>query len=267
MRRAGFAVLGGVDRGFRTWLRVSGAGGLLFLGLGLSASAASAAPDAPRTEYFTGFEVSDNYASGYVGGGSALSKAGLYEQGFRLRAVGAYGRYHYDGALPVDGVYVPTTFEGQDAYLAALIGYQFRPGRLIVKLFTGIEAEDQHIVPHDPNNSVQGSALGLRLQAESWIDLSEKLFLSADAAYGTAFQEYWSLARLGYRLRPRLSLGLEGGALGNEEYDAGRAAVSCERISAILRSRSQAASPATISKTTRASMSRSGSTGRSEICA
>ena len=39
---------------------------------------------------------------------------------------------------------------------------------------------------------------------------------------GTAFQEYWSLVRLGYRLTPRFSLGLEGGALGNEEYDAGR---------------------------------------------
>jgi len=216
------AVPGGVDRGFRTWLRVSGAGGLAFLGFCLSAWAASAAPDAPRTEYFTGFEVSDNYASGYVGGGYAFGKAGLQEQGFRLRAVGAFGRYHYDSALPVDGVYVPTNFDGQDAFLAALIGYQLRPGRLILKLFAGVEAEDQHIVPHDPNNSVQGSALGLRLQAESWLDLSEKVFLSADAAYGTAFQEYWALARLGYRLRPRFSLGLEGGALGNEEYDAGR---------------------------------------------
>ena len=46
--------------------------------------------------------------------------------------------------------------------------------------------------------------------------------LSADATYGTAFQEYWALARLGYRLRARFSLGLEGGALGNEEYNAGR---------------------------------------------
>ena len=69
---------------------------------------------------------------------------------------------------------------------------------------------------------MQGSALGLRLQAESWLDLSARSFLSADASYGTAFQEYWSLVRLGYRLTPRFSLGLEGGALGNEEYDAGR---------------------------------------------
>lgn len=77
-------------------------------------------------------------------------------------------------------------------------------------------------MPHDPNNSVQGSEVGLRLQVETWLDVSPRFFLSADASYGTAFQEYCSLARLGYRLRPRLSLGLEGGALGNEEYDAGR---------------------------------------------
>lgn len=50
---------------------------------------ALAEPDAPRTEYFTGFEVSDNYASGYVGGGFAFGKAGLYEPGWRVRAVGA----------------------------------------------------------------------------------------------------------------------------------------------------------------------------------
>jgi hypothetical protein len=64
--------------------------------------------------------------------------------------------------------------------------------------------------------------VGLRLQAESWFDLSDRTFLSVDAAYGTAFQEYWSLARLGFRMRPRLAIGVEGGLLGNEEYDAGR---------------------------------------------
>ena len=65
------------------------------LGLCLSASEALAEPDQPRTEYFTGFEVSDNYASGYVGAGYAFGKAGYAAPGFRLRAVGAYGRYDY----------------------------------------------------------------------------------------------------------------------------------------------------------------------------
>lgn len=191
----------------------------MFLGLCLPASAE---PDAPRTEFFTGFETSDNYDSGYVGAGYAFGQAGYAAPGFRLRAVGAFGGYHYEGSLPVGDVNVPTTFDGQMTFGAALIGYEFRPGLVILKLLAGIEGEDQRIDPHDPNNSVQGSALGLRLQAELWRDLSARTFVSADASYGTAFQEYWSLVRLGYRLTPRFSLGLEGGALGNEEYDAGK---------------------------------------------
>ena len=257
--------VGRVSTGVRAWLRMSGAGGLSFLGACLFAAAASAGSDAPRTETFTGFKASDNYSSGYVGGSYALSKTGLYEPGFRLRAVGAYGRYHYGGTLPGDDGEVPVTFDGEDAFLSALVGYQFRPGRLIVKLFAGIEAEDQHIVPHDPHNSVQGRewASGCRPRPGS---TSRPAFFSPPTpAYGTAFQEYCSLARLGLRVRPRLSLGLEGGALGNEEYDQGAPAASCGSISAIPKSRSPAALPATISKTPRVAMSLSASIERSEI--
>ena len=60
----------------RIWarLRAGGAGGLLFLCLCLFGG----------NEYFTGLEASDNYASGYVGAGYALGKAGLYERGWML---------------------------------------------------------------------------------------------------------------------------------------------------------------------------------------
>ena len=185
------------------------------------AQPAFAEPDTPHWEMSSGFEASNNYASGYVGGGYAFGK-GLYAPGWRVRAVGAYGRYRYDGSLFDGRDYVGTTFDGEVGFAAAMIGYQFRPGAVTLKLFAGLEAEDQHIEPHDPNNSVQGTELGLRLTAETWYDLSARWYLSADASYGTAFQEYWSLMRAGFRLRPKLSLGLEGGALGNEEYDAGR---------------------------------------------
>jgi len=190
-----------------------------------------------------------------VGAGYALGKAGLYERGWRLRAVGAYGRYHYDGALLIDGDYVPTAFDGEDAFLSALVGYQLCTGRLITKLLVGIEAEDQHIVPNDPNNLVQGTALGLRLQQETWFDISPRFYLSADASYGTAFQEYCVLARVGFGARPQFALGLERDTIGNEEYDADRAAGFLR-----MNFRNHAvgeASPATISKTIRAAMSRS----------
>jgi len=113
-----------VETGVAAWLRAGGAGGVLFLGLCLSASEALADPDQPRTEYFTGFEVSDNYASGYVGAGYAFGKAGYAAPGFRLRAVGAYGRYDYRGSLFLDDAVQPTVFDGQDAFAAALIGYE-----------------------------------------------------------------------------------------------------------------------------------------------
>lgn len=203
------------------WLRASGAGGISSLILCLFVTAASAQSVQPKTEIFTGVEASDNYASGYVGAGTALGK-GLYEPGFMLRAVGSFGRCHYDGTLLTDGAYVPTTFDGEDAFLAALAGYQFRKGNFIAKLFAGIQAEDQHISPHDPNNAVQGSEIGLRLATETWLDISPRLFVSANASYGTAFQEYCALARVGFRVRPRLALGVEGGTLGNEEYNAGK---------------------------------------------
>lgn len=216
-----FDVWGGSKPRVSQPLRDGGAVCLAALLLSLVGSAARAGPDAPHTEWFSGLETSDNYTSGYVGGGYAFGK-GLCDPGLRLRAVGAYGRYHYDGTLFDGSDYLATQFDGQVSFGAALIGYQFHPGSVIVKLFGGLEVEDQRIVPRDPNNSVQGTELGFRLLAETWYDIAPRWFLSTDASYGTAFQEYFSLARLGFRACPKLSLGLEGGALGNEEYDAGR---------------------------------------------
>ena len=65
-----------MERGVWARLRVSGAGGVLFLGLCLPTEA-FAERGVPRTELFTGFEASDNYASGYVGAGYAFGKAGI----------------------------------------------------------------------------------------------------------------------------------------------------------------------------------------------
>ena len=180
-------------------LSAAGAGVIALMGSGLLACPAFADPEPLRAEFFTGFEASNNYASGYVGGSYAFGK-GLYAESLRLRAVGSFGGYHYDGSLEVCDVWVPTTFNGDASFAAALVGYELQQGHLVTKLFAGIEAVDQHIVPFDPKNSVQGRKVGARFLAENWIDLSQTLYLSIDATYRTVFQEYWSLARVGYRL-------------------------------------------------------------------
>lgn len=179
---------------------------------------AEAEPQDPRTEIFTGLEATDNATSGYLGFGYAFGK-GLYESGWRFRVVGSLGAYEYEGTVFGEG---STNFDGEATFGAAMLGYQLRANALFLKFFAGIEGEDQDITPRDPNNVVQGSALGARFVAETWYEFSPLWFASADASYGTAFQQYWSRARLGRRLAPRFALGIEGGALGNEEYNAGR---------------------------------------------
>jgi Cellulose biosynthesis protein BcsS len=103
------------------------------------ASLACAQAQDPHSEIFTGLEASNNATTGYLGAGYAFGK-GLYEAGWRVRAVGALGRYDYGGTLFGAGSELGTTFDGDASYGAALLGYQFRAQALIVKLFAGIEA-------------------------------------------------------------------------------------------------------------------------------
>jgi Autotransporter beta-domain len=165
MRRTGVRLVGGSlqksrDRAPRKWRR----------GPWIPRDRADAAKglrgtEAPRNEIFAGFEASDNYASAYLGGGYAFGK-GLYAPGWRLRSVASYGRYRYDGSLPVGTDYMATAFDGEEYFGSALVGYQFHPGAsLIVKLFAGIESDSQIISPHDPNNSRAGQRA--RLEAAS----------------------------------------------------------------------------------------------------
>ena len=157
-----FTLGGRVDHAYSV-RRTREAARITVLGAGLLlASLVSAAAQDPRSEIFTGLEASNNAITGYLGAGYAFGK-GLYERGWRVRAVGALGRYDYRGTLFGAGADLGTTFDGEASYGAALIGYQFRTQALFLKLFAGVEAEDQSITPRDPENSVQGSAVGLKL--------------------------------------------------------------------------------------------------------
>jgi len=61
--------VGAFQEAYFGWLRLRAAGGLSFLCLCLFGGSALAEFESPKSEYFTGFEASDNYASDYVGGG------------------------------------------------------------------------------------------------------------------------------------------------------------------------------------------------------
>nr|WP_244500421.1 cellulose biosynthesis protein BcsS [Methyloceanibacter methanicus] len=105
-------------------------------GTAFRSTAALADDDVPRQEVFSGIETSNNYTSVYAGGGYAL-RGGFDAPGWRLRAVGAYGRYSYGGALFDGSTFRATHFEGTASFLSAQAGYQFHCGPVIAKRSPG----------------------------------------------------------------------------------------------------------------------------------
>jgi len=221
----------------------------------LTTASQGQADPGPNSEIFTGLEATDNATSGYLGFGYAFGK-GLYESGWRLRALGSLGAYDYQGTIFGEG---PTTFDGRASFGAAMLGYQLRADTLFLKVFAGVEGEDQDISPRDPDNAVQGSAAGARFVAVP--GTNSHLAGSPPPTPPTA---------------PRSSnigvAGVSAAALARGFRSASRAARSAMRnmtpaAGAPLRSstyadwrlQSPAASAATISKTNRAATCRSAS--------
>ncbi len=186
----------------------------------IGASAAHADDDAGAA-YFSGTDVTANSNFGYAGGVWALANS-IDSPGLRIRALGGYGQYAYDGSLPLTGGTLPFRFLGDLILGELMAGYLWRHGEWTIKAYAGAQYADHKISPRDPTNSVNGTQWGAKGQIELWRNLGQRNWFSADASYGTAFGDYWVQSRVGHRLNRRLSFGLEIGGLGNEEYNAGR---------------------------------------------
>lgn len=186
----------------------------------LTATAASADDHVPKAEMFYGVGWEGQSGSAYVGGTYAVSKP-LDAPGLRLRAKAAYGIYSYDGtfAPPIGDV----RFVGHFGSVEGMIGWQFRRGPAIVKIFAGVVDQEHLISPADPRNDVHGNEVGAGVALESWLDIGPSAWAQFDAQGSTSFGTYSVHGRLGKRLLPRLALGLEAGAVGNLEYDAVKA--------------------------------------------
>lgn len=169
----------------------------------------------------SGGDVTLNSRSGYAGGVWA-PRGDLDAEGFLIKALGGYGAYDYDSMLELSGGAVPWRFVGHYVFADIMGGWRMRRGAWTAKAYAGIQYIEHSLSPDDPGNDVKGARWGAKGQLELWRNLGARHWFSLDASYATAFGDYWSLARAGRRLSPRWSLGLEGGGLGNEDYDAGR---------------------------------------------
>jgi hypothetical protein len=201
--------------------------------LALAAAAAGSAPplraaDAvssdhaiPHIELYSGAEAFRHAWSLYSG--VTLAPFGsILDDGVRLRAAGGYGAYTYSGLRAFGPTSHLVDFDGTAGFAELLIGYHKQLGPLSLKLYGGATASQHQITPDDPETVIRGRGLGGKAVLESWWDIDERVWTSLDLSWASLYDSYSARARLGWRLTPALSAGLEAGAGGNVEGDIAR---------------------------------------------
>lgn len=188
----------------------------------LAAPAGAIAEPAPSTpfwrETYAGADLTSNVWLLYSG--VTLAPMGdIHSNGLRLRASGGYGQYGYSGRRSGDPINSEREFRGTIKFVEALIGYQARLGDLTAKAFAGIAAIDHVVSPDDPIASggllTQGLEYGFKGVLELWLNLGADAWTSLDASWTSAHQSYAGRWRLGYRVLPTISLGVETSINGN----------------------------------------------------
>jgi len=178
----------------------------------MTAEAVRADPDPPAMgrEVWAGADVSSNVWLVYSGVTFA-PWGGIHDEGVRFRSAGGYGEYEYDGSIDVGGVVSPAHFQAQTYFADLLIGYLKRFGELTAKAFVGASIISHHISPLDPETVAIGEEVGVKGVIELWLNIGERGWGSLDLSWSSAHDTRTARARLGYRVWPKLSLGLEAG--------------------------------------------------------
>jgi Cellulose biosynthesis protein BcsS len=199
---------------------------IVWLSLSLSVHAQSTTtPQSPavanQTETWMGAQIAARSWSVYSG--TTLAPFGsIQNDGWRLRAVGGYGQYRYDGTVLSGNQRVATRFEGTQGFGELLVGYQWRRGPLTLKGFVGGAGVGHVISPFDPDNPTTGTHYGVAGALEAWYNLSDTAWLSANIGLSSVFNAAKADVRLGYRLTQNLDLGIEGAVMHDDTYGSRR---------------------------------------------
>jgi Cellulose biosynthesis protein BcsS len=159
----------------------------------------------PQVETWSGAEVFQRVWSVY-GGATVAPFGGVQDDGFRLRGVLGYADYG----------------RGVTAFGDLLIGYHKQLGPLTIKVFGGLTVTDHIPDPSEQFPPLQGTEYGGKGVLEAWWNVTDQTWASADLSFGSTHMDYGGRIRLGWRLWPEPSAGLEGGSGGTAEPDLER---------------------------------------------
>lgn len=183
--------------------------------------AAAHEPAGQNSEFSIGAEASRQAWSVYSGVTVAPFGA-LSEDGLRLRTTGGYGAFRYSGLRASGGSSGLVKFRGTVSFADLLVGYHRQLGPLTLKLYAGAAAARYAIDPFDPEAEVQGTGVGGKAAVETWWTISDMAWSQLDVSFATLHQTYAGRLRLGWRVVPVLSAGVEASADGNIDGRSGR---------------------------------------------
>lgn len=163
-------------------------------------AAAEPPPEPPHVEVWSGGEAFRHIWSTY-GGATIAPFGGVQDDGFRLRGVAGYANYG----------------KGIMAFGDVLLGYHKQLGTVTIKVFGGLTVTNHVPAPGEPFPPLQGTEYGGKGVVEVWWNITDQAWASADLSFGSTHMDYGGRIRLGWRLWPELSVGLEGGAGGTAE--------------------------------------------------
>lgn len=164
-------------------------------------------------EVWAGADVSSNVWLVYSGVTFA-PWGGMHDEGFRFRAAGGYGEYEYSDRVPSlePGTTARAVQYHAETYFADfLVGYQKRLGELTAKAFLGVSTISHDISPTDEETIAIGDETGIKGVIELWLNIGQNAWGSLDLSWASAHNTRGARARLGYRVWPKLSVGVEGG--------------------------------------------------------
>jgi hypothetical protein len=170
-------------------------------------------------EAWTGAEAFAHVWALYAGGNYAPFGS-LSRDGFRMRAVAGYGQYSYVSRRWTGTQVQEFQFHGVSSFADLLAGYHKQLGSLTIKVLGGITLSDREV--DDPEALNAGTDIGAKALLEVWWNVNDRTWTSLDLSWTTLEEVYGARARVGWRAWPALSLGMEGGALGNQDYQIGR---------------------------------------------
>jgi len=173
-----------------------------------------------RTDFFTGVDATENALFSYAG--LTLAGEGIDRDGVRLRLFAGTGNYSYGSTKTGSDAHADTQRSADATQVDALLGWQVSFAAVTTKVFAGIAYEAHEVQPADPENTLGGTHVGAKFMVETWLDLSEHAWLSADVSYATAIDGYYGALSLGLKPSASISLGPVLAAFGSRDFDAQR---------------------------------------------